>query len=189
MNRSNPAAIPYAQALIEIGQDEGLLGRIREELEAINALVDESRDFRLFFLSPSIDPQHKHKIVAELFGDRFCRPVMGFLDVLFRKKREPLLDNILDQFMRFEDETENRIRVQVKSATAMPDDLLETLKNRITRTSGKTVMLETSVDSKLLGGAVIRVGDRLVDGSLRTRIRKLRKQLRSGGHVWSQESD
>ena len=189
MNRSNPAAIPYAQALIEIGQDEGLLGRIREELEAINVLVDESRDFRLFFRSPSIDPQHKHKIVADLFGDRFCRPIMGFLDVLFRKKREPLLDNILDQFKRFEDETENRIRVQVKSAKTMPDDLLETLKNRIARASGKDVTLETSVDSKLLGGAVIRVGDRLVDGSLRTRIRELRKQLRSGGHVWSQESD
>ncbi len=71
----------------------------------------------------------------------------------------------------------------------MADDLLETLKNRITAASGKSVTLETSVDSKLLGGAVIRVGDRLVDGSLRSRVRKLRKELRSGGHVWSQEQD
>ena len=115
--------------------------------------------------------------------------MLGFLDVLFRKKREPLFDNILDQFVRFEDESENRIRVQVKSATPMADDLLESLKNRITMGSGKTVELETSVDPKLLGGAVIRVGDRLVDGSLRSRIRKLRKELRSGGHVWSQEHD
>jgi F-type H+-transporting ATPase subunit delta len=189
VNRSNPAAIPYAQALIEIGQDEGLLGRIREELGAVQGLVEESRDFRLFFLSPSIDPEHKHKIVSELLGDRLCRTMLGFLDVLFRKKREPLLDNIRDQFIRFEDESENRIRVQVKSATLMADDLLETLKNRITAASGKTVALETSVDSKLLGGAVIRVGDRLVDGSVRSRLRKLRKELRSGGHIWAQEVD
>ena len=189
MNRSDPAAIPYAQALIEIGQDEGLLGRMHEELEAIDGLVTESDDFRLIFLSPTIDPEHKHEIMEKLFGDRFCRPIMGFLDVLFRKKREPLLDNIKDQFIRFEDESEGRIRVQVKSAKPMADDLLETLKNRITAASGKSVTLETSVDSKLLGGAVIRVGDRLVDGSLRSRIRKLRKELRSGGHVWSQEQD
>jgi F-type H+-transporting ATPase subunit delta len=189
VNRSDPAAIPYAQALIEIGRDTGLLEEIHDQLEALVALEHESRDVHLFFMSPSIDPAHKFKIVEDLLGDRLCRPVLGFLKILFEKKREPLLDNIVDRFMTIEDETANRIRVEVKSAKPLPEDLLESLKSRIVAASGKEVVLETSLDPKLLGGAVIRAGDRLLDGSLRNRLREMRKQLRSAGFVWAQDQE
>ena len=71
-------------------------------------------------------------------------------------------------------------------AKPLPEDILESLKERIRGATGKDVLLDTSEDPKILGGAVIRVGDRLVDGSLRTRLRQLRKQLRSSGFVWAQ---
>jgi F-type H+-transporting ATPase subunit delta len=193
VNRSDPAAIPYAKALIEIGRDEGLLDRIYDELTAIESLLREGgeqvREARLFFLSPSVDPEHKFQVIKSLFGDQVCRPVLGFLKILFQKKREPLFDNIMDRFVAFKDETENRVRVQVKSATVLPDEVLASLKERIVAATGKRVVLETSQDPKLLGGAVIRVGDRLVDGSLRERLRQLRKQLRSAGFVWAQEQE
>jgi F-type H+-transporting ATPase subunit delta len=187
VNRSDPAAIPYAQALIEIGREQSILGDVLEQMEAIHRLVEESRDFRLFFLSPSIDPGEKYRIVENLLGDRLNRTVLGFLRIVFRKKREPLFDNILDRFAAFKDETENRIRVHVRSAKELPGDLREKLTSRIGASTGKQVVLEASVDPDLLGGAIIRVGDRRVDGSVRSRLRELRKQLRSSGQMWAQD--
>ena len=123
MNRSDPAAIPYAQALVEIGREQGILGDLLEQLEAIRRLVDESRDFRMFVLSPSIDPDEKYRILESMLGDQMCKPALGFLRLLFVKKREALFDNILDRFVAFKDETEKRIRVQVRSARPLTDEL------------------------------------------------------------------
>jgi F-type H+-transporting ATPase subunit delta len=189
VNRSDPAAIPYAQALVEIGREQGILSDLLEQLEAVDRLVRESRDFRLFFLSPSIDADEKYRIVESILGDRLCGPALGFLRIIFRKRREPIFDNIVDRFAAFKDETENRIRVRVRSVRPLTDELREVLTSRISAQTGKRVVLETSEDPKLLGGAVIRVGDRLVDGSLRTRLRELRKGLRRSGAVFAQEQD
>lgn len=177
LNVSAAAARSYAKALIDIGHESGELGRIYDELTALRKLYDEDRTFRAFFTSPRIDPDRKYAAVKAALGDKVGRTVLGLLRVMIRKRRELLLDNIHDQFERFRDLAEGRVHVHVQSARPLAAEQREAIAERVAARTGRMVQLHEQVEPKLLGGTVVRVGDVVIDGSLRKRIDALRRRL------------
>lgn len=179
-NVSDPAAKVYAQALLQVGQEQELLGRIGEDLAAVSALYESDAWFRQFFTSPRIDRAAKWTAVESAFTDQVCRPVLGLLNLIIQKGRETLLDNIADQFVRYRDLAENRVHAFVTVAEAMSQQDLDTLRRRLEAASGKNVNLHETVDSSVLGGAAIRVGGKVIDRTLKRRLAELRTHLLKG---------
>jgi len=177
VNPSDPAARPWARALIDIGEETGTLERIYDDLTALVTLYREHRDFRALFTSPRIDPDRKSEILLRVLGDELCKPVQGLLHVMIKKGREPLLDNIADQFARFKDLAEGKLHVYIESARPLAEDQRATIGRLAEEFSKRAAIVHEKVDPDLIGGTIVRMGDFVVDGSLRRRLHALKKNL------------
>ena len=178
-NVSHTVARVYGQALYEVAAEQGAVGRVLDELRALAKLTWQSgnEDIRDFLMSPRIDRDKKWGVLQDALGDSVSRPVMGLLRVLIYKGRETTLDNIAVHFERFRDLAENRLHAHVTVATPLGDERLAALKARLEASSGKVVSLHQRVDPSVIGGAALRVGDRVIDRTLKTKLAALRKSL------------
>jgi F-type H+-transporting ATPase subunit delta len=176
-DRNLTVARVYAAALVGIGRETGSLAAIQDDLVAVRRLFDEDRWFRRFFTSPRIDRAVKWKALRSAFTGKCGRPMIGLLKVLVDKGREPLFDGVVDEFMKLKDAAENRIHAYVVVAKPLADELRRAIASRLETSSGKTVVFHERVDPSVIGGASIRVGDRVIDRTLKTKLAALKKQL------------
>lgn len=177
LNVSQAVARVYAQALSDLGEDEGSLPRIADDLHALRALYETDAKFREFFASPRLDPPTKKRVLSELLSEKIGRPAMGLLHVLVDKQRETLLDNIADEFDRYRDLREGRLHVHITAARPVDEDQLDVIRSRLEKVTGKKILAHVRIDQRVLGGLRIKVGDKVIDGTLRRRLRQLRHAL------------
>lgn len=172
----------YAGALFQLARERGAVGAVFDALMALRDLYDDPAQpvFREAFTLPW-DRAHKHAMLDDLFGSQGAQPLpellLNLLHVLVNKGREAALDNIAASFERYRDEAENRMHAGVTSAEPLTDDQRERLRATMAAATGKTMILDESVNPDLLGGMIIRLGDRLVDSSVRTRLKNLNRHL------------
>lgn len=167
----------YAEALVQVGQEQKALGQIHDDLKLAVDIYDSEPWFREFFTSPRIDREEKWKAIRTAFEGKIGKQVLGLLNVLIMKGREAALDNVYGQFERFRDEHENRLHAYVTVASPMEDSFRDGLVKRLSTASGKNVELHERVDPTALGGAKLRVGDKVIDRTLKTRLTALREHL------------
>ena len=177
MNISHAIARVYAEALTDLGEQQGSLARIVDDLHACRELFEEHRDFREFFTSPRLDPAVKKRILNDALGDKLDRPVMGLLHVLIDKRREMVLDNIVDEFDRYKDIREGRLHAYVTSATPLNADQLAEISSRLATATGRIIKIHEKVDRRILGGLIVKLGDKVLDGSIRRKLAVLRRDL------------
>ncbi len=177
MNVSQAVARVYAEALLDLGTARNSLSRIVDDLGAVRELFGRDRTFREFFGSPRLDPAVKKRVLAKAFAGKLDRPVMGLLSVLVDKRREMVLDNIIAEFEKFRDLREGRAHAHVTSAVPLGSELADEIRSRLERATGKKVKIHERLDPRVLGGLVVRVGDKVLDGSLRRRLERLRRGL------------
>ena len=167
----------YAQAIFDLARTRGTVGDVFTALEALGDLYSEHREFRSYFTAPKIPRDEKAKFLDTAFPD-LPDLVRNLLHILVQKRREGALDNIVDAFRKYRDEAEHRLHVHVTSAGPLPDAQRESLTKALsTRFPKQTIELHEAVDDSLIGGLLIRTGDRQVDGSIRTRLENLRRVL------------
>lgn len=177
MNRSEPAARCYAEALLLIAREQGRLEPVLDDLRAVMGVFHSQRPVWNLFTSPRIDRSEKEAFMLRAFAGKVGPEVTGLLAVVIRKAREPLFDNIVSQFERFKDLEEKRIHVYLTTAREAEPELRKAIEDAVSKTSGKSVVLHAATDRSLIGGMVVRVGDTVVDGSLRRRLRILGRKL------------
>ncbi len=178
-NPSETIARVYAQALFEVAVKTGEVGQVLDDLRVIHALAwaPENLVIREFLFSPRVDRDRKWSAMRSALEGQVCRPVLGLMKVIIDKGREATLDNIAVHFERFRDQAENRLHAHVTVAQPMDEAFRADLVRRLEAESGKTVRLHEQVDENVLGGASIRIGDRIIDRTLRTQLQRLRKSL------------
>jgi len=174
---THPAARVYAAALAELGRDTNTLAAIWADLQALRTLFRAEPWFRQFFSSPKIDAPKKWAAVEKAFKGRVSRETLGLMRVLIIKGREDVFQGVVTQFEILKDVAENRLHAHVTVAAPLSAELRAAVEGRVGRAAGKTVVIHEHVDPAVLGGAAIRVGDRVIDRTLRTRLAAMKKQL------------
>jgi len=177
LNKSEPAARCYAEAVLLLAKEKGRLGVVMEELTAVMDLFHADRTAWGLFVSPRIDRKEKVRMFIAAFKGKVGEEVLGLLVVLIRKGREPLYDNVVDYFDRMKDQQEGRVHVRVTTARGIDAATRAALEAAVRESSGRTPVLDEVKDPAIIGGMVLRVGDVLVDGSLRTRLRAMGARL------------
>jgi len=176
-NPSDPVARVYAAALYEVAKEKGIVGDVYAGMAAIVGAYDD-KSFRDFFTSPRVPRELKQKALRAALADRINPELMNFLFVLVAKGREPLLDNIFNAFAVYRDEAENRAHAWVEAGSDMSAQEQEDLRKALSSASGgKEVVLHYEHKPEMLGGAKVRLGDLLVDTTLRTRLGNLARAL------------
>ena len=171
----------YAGALLELADERGLAEQVLEELEGLAALVRRDTELRDFFSSPLISESDRRQVLESSFRGKLDDLLVDALQVMNRKGRLGVLEAIAVAYQQALKEQRGEIDVAVTSAVPLSPKITARIQDAVARLTGKKPELQLSVDPALLGGLVLRVADRKIDGSVRTRIAGLAERLLERG--------
>ena len=174
----------YAKSLYELADAAGGQAKIMEvgqELESICELAREHKLFREFLRSPIVAVAARTQSLRAIFADRITDLTLRFLLVLNDKNRLDHIESITQAFDLMIQETFGRVEVDLFTAVELSADHLDVLRGRIKEAIGKEPVLHAYQDPEMLGGLKLLIGDQLIDGSVATRLTRLREELRQGG--------
>jgi F-type H+-transporting ATPase subunit delta len=179
MNRR--VAARYAIALMDLGEELNVLDQIAEDLRDIERTVRDSRELELLLMSPVINPGQKLNILTEIFGKSCGELTMKFITLLVRKGRSEYLIGTAQEFLQMLDAKRNIIHARIESAVKLSEEEERQLIAKLERMTGKQVRSEFFLDPTLRGGFVARMGDEMIDASLKHQLDLLRAQFAQGG--------
>ena len=166
----------YARSLFEVAQEHDKLDVAREQIGEFADALDESRELQTFFFSPYFSTEEKKDgLDKALEGED--EVVRNFLAVLIENHRMPALFRIRRELDAMWRDVNKLLPVQVTSAVELDEAVTRQIGEEIGRQTGRKVELSTNVDPDVLGGIVLRVGNSILDASIRTRLDRLRKQV------------
>jgi F-type H+-transporting ATPase subunit delta len=166
----------YARSLFEVAKEHDVLERVHDELgEFAEALADD-RTLQVFLFSPYFSSQEKREGVRRIVSDADERFV-NFLELVAERHRMPALFRIKREFDALWAEENQLLPVTVTSAIELDEALVEEIGKRIEEQTGRTVELSSTVDPDVLGGLMVRVGNMVLDDTVRNKLERLRKQV------------
>ena len=168
----------YARALFQIGVDSGTVEALGQELSDLADLFQQSLELRQTLVNPVFKPSEKKRILDRLLPRVTPSPVVQrFAALILERGRIALLPALARAYRELSDAHAGRVRAVVTSAAPLGAGDLERVRRSLERRTKKKVMLEAQVDPSLIGGLVARVGDLVLDGSVRTQLETLRDKL------------
>ena len=171
----------YAKALFDLAADAGAVGAIEQDLDGLGALLADSADFRAFVDSPLVDTAHRCRAVAAIAEKAGLHPFSArLLGVLAENGRLAALAGVIEAFRQLARDGRGEEEAEIVSASPLAADQLAALENILKTRSGRAVQVQSSVDPSLLGGLVVRIGSRMIDHSLKTKIDRLRHAMKEG---------
>jgi ATP synthase F1 delta subunit len=169
----------YARSLFEVAREHDQLDEIRDELGAFSDALNESHDLAVFLFSPYFSVDEKkdglHKAVTD------ASPIlMNFLEALIERHRTPAIFRIRAEFESLWEKERRLLPVRLTSAVELDDSVLKDLGKRIGEQVDRQIEVSSDVDPDILGGIVLRVGNVVLDASIKSRLEQLRKQVAQG---------
>jgi F-type H+-transporting ATPase subunit delta len=166
----------YARALFEVAKENDVLDRVHDELGQFADALDEDRNLQVFLFSPYFSSEEKKDGVKRIVSDADAR-MLNFLQLLAERHRMPALFRIRRSFDSMWADENKLLPVIVTSAVELDEELVKSIGERIEEQTGRTVDLSSKVDPDVLGGLQVRVGNMVLDATVRNRLEQLRKQV------------
>jgi F-type H+-transporting ATPase subunit delta len=166
----------YARALFEVGKEHDQLAELHDDLDQFAAALNEHRQMAVFFFSPYFSTDEKKAALKSAIKD--ADPLfMNFLEALVERHRMPVVFRIRAEFEELWDKEMRLLPVQITSAVELDEKTVKSIGDRISERTGQKVELSSSVDPDLIGGIVLRVGNVILDASIRNRLNQLRRSV------------
>jgi F-type H+-transporting ATPase subunit delta len=177
--RSTTIARNYAEALFELGEQSGNTERYADLMDAVAGAVETTPEVQGVLMSPRVPKAAKARLLSAALRET-PREFVLFLQALVKRSRQRLLREIATEYAALLDLKLNRVRAGVTLAHPADPALQREIQSSLSRHLGKEVLAAFHVDPEILGGTIVRVGERIHDGSVRRRMTKLRRQLLTG---------
>jgi F-type H+-transporting ATPase subunit delta len=175
------AARRYAVALMAVAEEQHAIDRVASDLELVANVLKSSREMRLLLTNPVISPGTKKSVFREIFSARVGEETLVFLFLLVSKRREPLMLEIAEEFSALRDEKYGIVNVDVTSAIELAGGQEKELKEQLERYTRKKVRIRTLLDASIKGGLLVRIGDTVLDVSVKHQLLQLRQRFLEGG--------
>ncbi|MGH2879799.1 MAG: ATP synthase F1 subunit delta [Solirubrobacteraceae bacterium] len=169
----------YGRSLFEVAGEQGKLDLLREQLGLLADALAENHDLELFFFSPYFSTAEKQGALKNLL-DGADERLLSFLELLIENHRMPVIFRIRREYERLWENEKRLLPVVLTSAVELDEQTVAGLRARIGERTGRTVELTTEVEPDILGGIVVRVGNSILDASIRNRLEQLRTHVASG---------
>ena len=166
----------YARSLFEVAQEHDNLDDVREQVGQFAEALDESQELSVFFFSPYFSTEEKKDGLHKAL-DGADEAVVNFLELLIEKHRMPAIHRIRRELDHLWEEANQLLPVTITSAVELDPSTVEHIGSSIGESTGRKVELTASVEPDILGGLVVRVGNSILDASIRNRLEQLRKQV------------
>jgi F-type H+-transporting ATPase subunit delta len=178
-----PATIArnYADTLLTLAQKAEDTRGWGKMLSDVSSAMSTDLTLRRFLESPKVSAEQKKEILGKAFADRAPRLFVRFLQALVTNRRQMLIPQIATEYFSLLDEAENRVHAEVTLAKAPTDEDTARITSSLRKSLGKDVVAHVTVDPRIIGGIVVKMGDTVMDGSVRRRLGALRRVMLAGG--------
>lgn len=174
---SSKLATRYAKALFEFAKEKDQIQKVKEDLVLVKSVLKENYELKLVIESPIIFPDKKNDIFAGVFADKLSDTTFGFLSLTIKKKREPALITICDEYVRLYNKYNNIQVAFVTTVHPLSPALADAVKKLLEEETQSTIELQQILDDKIIGGLKIQIEDTLFDASILSSINKLRDEF------------
>jgi F-type H+-transporting ATPase subunit delta len=174
----------YAKALLIIGKEDDKAETYKEELDRFSDLIASEKELEQAIANPLYDARGRKKVLQVVIDKVNISKVMAsFLLLLFDKGRFGFLSDINEFYKKLADELKGVVRASLVSATELSSETVEKIRTTLSKKTGKDIILEVEQDPSLIGGIVSRIGDLVLDGSIKTQLLNMRESLKRGESV------
>lgn len=167
----------YAEALFRVVQAEGELDRVEDELFRFGKLLEQNHELKQALSDQGIDKQQREKVLEELLAEKVSPHTLGLLSFIVTQGRARQLPQILDQVARLAAEARQSVVAEVRSAVPLDDAQQKKLAESLSKATNKNVTVKVIVDPSVIGGVIAKVGDTVIDGSIKRRLDQLKEQV------------
>lgn len=176
---ANEAAPKYAQALFELGERDNKLDVFSEQLKSVVSVFNSHAELRQFMFHPQVKAELKKDTLQKLFGQELDLLILNFLMLLVDRRRISGIDLVWDEFRQLVNASKNLEEAEVTTAVNLSEAAKTALQQKLSKVTGKNIVLHTTVNPSIVGGVVVRIGDKLIDGSVVRQLDDLRRVLTS----------
>lgn len=172
----------YAVALYDLGEEAKALDAVADDLRALNALIDESADLRRLIRSPLMSREDQWSAMDTILKQAKVHDLTRkFVGLVTQNRRLFALDTIVDAYLKLLADRRGEVTANVTTATKLSDAQMSSLTDTLKKAVGAKVTVEHKIDPDILGGLVVRVGSRMFDSSLRTKLQKMQLAMKGTG--------
>lgn len=168
----------YAEALFAVAKEANAVDEILDDLAEVERVFGDNAKFETLIESPKVTREDAERMLRGAFEGQIAKPVLNLLLVLLKRGRQRAVPQVSQAFRALVDADRRQRRVAITTAKPIETAHVEKLAHTLAQKTGQRVLLETAVDPALLGGAVARVGDTVIDGSLRTGLALLARKMK-----------
>ena len=167
----------YAKSLIDLAEEQNALEKVRTDMEFFIRTLRENPTLKAVLKNPILGPDKKSGILTQLFGPRLHPMIMTFFGIVVRKGRSEVLFETAKQFINAYNIRKNIVKATVTTAAPLSPENIKQVEEVIKQSTHGEIILTANVDPSLIGGFVIKVGDKQFDTSLSTQLNKLKKEF------------
>ena len=173
----------YAKSLIDLSSETGVLDTIANDMKLLASVCDQNRDLAALLASPIINGDKKLSILKKVFADKMNKLSLAFFDIITKKGREAYLEAIAKEFTCQYKEMKGIQTAVITSAVGLDDKLREEVYSIIRKSAQSEIELVEKVDKNLIGGFVLRMGDKQYDASIASDLKKLTREFSSNPYI------
>jgi F-type H+-transporting ATPase subunit delta len=170
----------YAQALFSVVRAEGELDKVEDELYRFGKILESNHELKQALSDQSIDLEQREKVLSELLEGKVSPHTLGLVRFIVVQGRTRQLPQILQELSELAAEARNSVVADVRSAVPLSDKQRKDLAGALSKATGKNVEVKVLVDPSVIGGVVAKVGDTVIDGTVKRRLEQLKEQVRGG---------
>ncbi len=169
----------YADALFELAIEDNTLDEIYNEMIAVCNVLNENPDFVKLLGIPTVSNEEKKSLISNCFEGKVCDKVFNFLNVLCDNGRFKYYSSITDEFKALYNDKNGILEVEVVTTSSLSDNLRQKLLEKLSKNSGKKIILNEKIDPSIMGGIVLKYNNTQIDASVKARLDNMRQQIDS----------
>jgi len=173
----------YAKSLIDLAVEKGVLETVYEDMNGISKTVSDSRELQLLLQSPIIKPDAKQNILKQVFQSKVSDLTNSFIAIITDKGREQLLGGIAEAFIQQYKSHNNLVQAEVISAAPLDAEANAQVQAILAKISTDTAEIIETIDPSILGGFILKVGDKMIDSSVASQLKELKREFTENQYI------
>src|SRR4030042_1357483 len=174
---SDPLVTGYAEALLQVARAEEAVDRIEEELTRLKKALDSNAELREFLNNLQITSDGKKKALFQIFGEAISPITLHWINMVVDQGRQRRLPTIIEVFFNLAQEAREKVTAEVITSIPLPEDLIERFQKELSKASKKQVFLKPLVDESILGGVIVKIENKVIDGSVKHRLEEIKNEM------------
>lgn len=173
----NEIAKKYSKALFSLAEEKDKFIKFKKDLNSIKEAFTEHKEFKNVLFHPRIKIEEKKRIFDRIFEEEISQEIYNFIQLLIDKRRIFYIKAIINQFNDLVNDREKILEIEVVSAIELEEDMKDRLKDKLEKGMEYEIILNNTVDPEILGGLVLKIGDKIIDGSIQHELNTISEKI------------